>query len=66
MALGWIRQDAAEFPGDSTLDFVERAHLLRIFGETSWVVSKAAARLGISRTTLNAMIGKLGISRKDA
>ena len=53
-------------PGDSTLEFVERAHLLRILGETGWVISKAAARLGMPRTTLNAMMGKLGISRKDA
>jgi transcriptional regulator with GAF, ATPase, and Fis domain len=30
------------------------------------VISKAAARLGMPRTTLNAMMGKLGISRKDA
>jgi len=61
-----IRPDPAELPGDSTLEFVERAHLLRILGETGWVISKAAARLGMPRTTLNAMMGKLGISRKDA
>ncbi|MEO8594632.1 MAG: sigma 54-interacting transcriptional regulator [Candidatus Solibacter sp.] len=64
--LAEIRPDAAEAPGDSTLEFVERAHLLRILGETGWVVSKAAARLGMPRTTLNAMMAKLGISRKDA
>jgi formate hydrogenlyase transcriptional activator len=64
--LAELRPDAAAAPGDSTLEFVERAHLLRILRETGWVVSKAAARLGIPRTTLNAMMGKLGISRKDA
>jgi transcriptional regulator with GAF, ATPase, and Fis domain len=64
--LAEIRPDAVEAPGDSTLEFVERAHLLRILGETGWVVSKAAARLGMPRTTLNAMMGKLGITRKDA
>jgi transcriptional regulator with GAF, ATPase, and Fis domain len=64
--LGEIRPDAADSPGDSTLESVERAHLLRILGETHWVVSKAATRLGMPRTTLNAMMGKLGISRKDA
>ena len=61
-----IKPDVAEAPGDSTLEFVERAHLLRILRETGWVVSKAAARLGMPRTTLNAMMGKLGISRKNA
>src|SRR4051794_19592671 len=64
--LAELRPEAAEAPGDSTLEFVERAHLLRILGETGWVISKAAARLGMPRTTLNAMMGKLGISRKDA
>jgi transcriptional regulator with GAF, ATPase, and Fis domain len=29
------------------------------------VVSKAATRLGLPRTTLSAMMKKLGISRKD-
>jgi formate hydrogenlyase transcriptional activator len=64
--LAEIGPDAAEFPSDSTLEFIMRAHLLRILGETDWVISKAAARLGMPRTTLNAMMGKLGISRKDA
>jgi transcriptional regulator with GAF, ATPase, and Fis domain len=64
--LAEIKPDVAEAPGDSTLASVERAHLLRILGETGWVVSKAATRLGMPRTTLNAMMGKLGISRKDA
>ncbi len=61
-----IKAEGAEAAGDSTLEFVERAHILRILGETGWVISKAAARLGMPRTTLNAMMGKLGISRKDA
>jgi transcriptional regulator with GAF, ATPase, and Fis domain len=64
--LAELRRDAAEASGDSTLEFVERAHLLRILGETGWVISKAAVRLGMPRTTLNAMMGKRGISRKDA
>jgi transcriptional regulator with GAF, ATPase, and Fis domain len=33
--------------------------------ETGWVVTAAATRLGLHRTTLNAMMRKLGISRKD-
>ena len=65
--LAEIRPDAAEArESDSTLESVERAHILRILADTGWVVSKAAARLGMPRTTLNAMMGRLGISRKDA
>jgi formate hydrogenlyase transcriptional activator len=33
--------------------------------ETGGIVSKAAARLGMPRTTLNALMRKLAISRKD-
>jgi transcriptional regulator with GAF, ATPase, and Fis domain len=33
--------------------------------ETGGVVSRAAARLGMPRTTLNALMRKIGISRKD-
>jgi len=36
-----------------------------VLRETNGVVSKAATRLGMPRTTLNAMMRKLGISRKD-
>jgi len=60
-----IKAEGAEAAGDSTLEFVERAHILRILSETGWVISKAAARLGMPRTTLNAMMAKLGISRND-
>jgi len=44
---------------------VERDHILRIFRETGGVISAAASRLGMPRTTLNAMMKKLGISRAD-
>jgi formate hydrogenlyase transcriptional activator len=64
--LAELRPEAGEAAGDSTLEFVERAHILRILAETGWVISKAATRLGMPRTTLNAMMGKLGISRKYA
>ena len=49
----------------STLEEVEREYILRVFRETGGVVSAAATRLGIPRTTLNAMMTKLGISRSD-
>jgi transcriptional regulator with GAF, ATPase, and Fis domain len=35
------------------------------FTPSGGVVTTAAVRLGLHRTTLNAMMGKLGISRKD-
>jgi len=44
---------------------VERDYILRVFRETGGVISTAATRLGVPRTTLNAMMKKLGISRSD-
>ncbi len=49
----------------STLEEVEREYILRIFRETGGVVSTTAIRLGMPRTTLNAMMKKLGISRAN-
>jgi formate hydrogenlyase transcriptional activator len=49
----------------ATLEEVERDYILRIFRETGGVVSTTATRLGIPRTTLNAMMKKLKISRSD-
>src|ERR1051326_7686211 len=60
-----LRAGAAENSEGSTLDQVERDHISRVLRETSGVVSQAAARLGMPRTTLNALMRKLGISRKD-
>jgi len=54
-----------ETVGSSTLEEVERDYILRVFQETSGVVSAAATRLGVPRTTLNAMMKRLGISRED-
>src|SRR5947207_3216916 len=63
--LAEIRADALEAAGDNTLAGVQREHIVRVLRETSGVISKAATRLGLPRTTLNAMMRKLGISRKD-
>ena len=63
--LAELRSDAADTSGGSTLEEVEREHILRIFRETGGVISTAAIRLGMPRTTLNAMMKKLGISRSD-
>jgi transcriptional regulator with GAF, ATPase, and Fis domain len=49
----------------SSLEEVERDYILRVLRETGGVVSATAARLRIPRTTLNAMMTKLGISRDD-
>jgi transcriptional regulator with GAF, ATPase, and Fis domain len=63
--LAEMRADAFEPAGDSTLQQVEREHIVRVLRETGGVISKAATRLGMPRTTLNALMRKLGISRKD-
>ena len=63
--LSELRADAPQAGGDATLEDVERDHILRIFRETGGVISATASRLGIPRTTLNAMMKKLGISRSD-
>ena len=50
----------------STLEVVERAHITRVLQETNWVVGGprgAAVRLGIKRTTLQAMIKRFAIGR---
>lgn len=62
--LAEIRPDASQSAGSSTLEQVEREHIVRVLRETGGVVSKAAIRLGMPRTTLNALMRKLGISRK--
>ena len=49
----------------SAMEDVEREHILRILRETNGIISAAAIRLRLPRTTLNAMMKRLGISRKD-
>ena len=62
--LAELRAEVAQVTG-LTLAAMEREFILRAFRETNGVVSNAAKRLGIPRTTLNALMRKLGISRKD-
>jgi formate hydrogenlyase transcriptional activator len=62
--LAELRAAAVETTG-SALEEVERDYILRVFRETGGVISAAATRLGVPRTTLNAMMKKLKISRKD-
>jgi PAS domain S-box-containing protein len=63
--LAELHADAAEHAGSSKMEDVERDHILRVFRETGGVISAAAIRLGMPRTTLNAMMKRLGISRVD-
>jgi len=48
-----------------TLAEMEREYIMRVLRSTGGVISAAAIRLGVPRTTLNAMMRKLRISRKD-
>jgi DNA-binding NtrC family response regulator len=50
-----------------TLEETDRRHILRILGETKWVIGGplgAAARLGLKRTTLLSKMERLGIARR--
>ena len=60
-----IRQVALKNAGTETLEQVEREHILRVLRDSGGVVTVAATRLGLPRTTLNAIMRKLGISRND-
>jgi len=53
-----------KLPG-GTLAEMEREYIIRVLQKTGGVISAAAIRLGVPRTTLNAMMRKLGITRKD-
>jgi formate hydrogenlyase transcriptional activator len=53
----------------TTMKDAQRQHILQALAETNWVVGGpkgAAARLGLQRTTLMAMMHRLGISRIQA
>jgi DNA-binding NtrC family response regulator len=63
--LAELRTEIPQAGGSAILENVERDHILRIFRESGGVISATATRLGIPRTTLNAMMKKLGISRSD-
>ena len=54
---------AAEIAGDSTLEEMEREHILKVLRHSNGVITTAASRLGLHRTTLNALMRRLGISR---
>ena len=62
--LAELRAEAADTAG-ATLEAVEREYIVRVLREKDGVISAAAICLGMPRTTLNAMMRKLGISRQD-
>lgn len=70
--LGELKQapkPAIQANGGSTLENVERDHILKVLSDAKWVIggpTGAAARLGINRTTLNHRMRKLGIFRPQA
>jgi formate hydrogenlyase transcriptional activator len=50
--------------GATTLDGVKRAHILRVLEETNWTLGGpggAAVRLGLTRTTLQSLLKRLGL-----
>jgi transcriptional regulator with PAS, ATPase and Fis domain len=58
-------QTAEYVPSSGTLAEIEREYIVRVLRETGGVITAAADRLGLPRTTLNAMMRKLKISRQD-
>ena len=53
---------------DSNLEVAEREHILRVLRECKGMIggaNGAAERLGLKRTTLNSILKKLGIQRRD-
>lgn len=63
--LAELRTEEPEVTGRSALEQMEREYLLRVLRESGGVVSAAANRLGIPRTTLNAMMKRLEITRSE-
>jgi formate hydrogenlyase transcriptional activator len=57
---------ASEIVGNSTLEEMEREHILKALRHSNGVITTAATRLGLHRTTLHALMRRLGISRGDA
>jgi DNA-binding NtrC family response regulator len=57
-------QTTAYLPSGGTLAEIEREYIIRVLRETGGVISAAATRLGVPRTTLNAMMRRLGIPRQ--
>jgi len=60
-----INQRHQGVQGGGTLAEVEREHIIRVLRETGGVISAAAVRLNVPRTTLYALMRRRGITRDD-
>ncbi len=63
--LSEVREDTPKSGGDGTLEQMEREYIVQALRASGGVITAAAIKLGLHRTTLNAMMRKLGISRRD-
>ena len=63
--LSEIQPEAKNPDGNLTLEHMEREHVMRVLRETGGMVSKAAALLGMPRTTLHTLMRKLGIASRN-
>jgi formate hydrogenlyase transcriptional activator len=63
--LAELTADAPETATGGSLAEMEREYIMRVLRETGGVIRLAATRLGVPRTTLNAMMRKLGITRNN-
>jgi formate hydrogenlyase transcriptional activator len=62
--LAELRADAIETAGGSLAE-MKREYIIRVLRNTGVVIRATATRLGVPRTTWNAMMRKLGIYRKE-
>lgn len=60
-----LQSSADEIHSALTLDEVERNHILTVVRNSKGTVRRSATILGLPRTTLNAIMKKLAISRAD-
>ena len=63
--LAEIRKTTAECGNTTTLEQMERDFIIKVFRDSGGVVTTTATRLGLPRTTLNAIMRKLNITRAD-
>ena len=60
-----LRGASVPIPRAETLDEAKKEHVLKVLRDCGGVVAKAAGQLGLCRTTLNALMARLQIRRKD-
>ena len=60
-----LRSTEGNISGNETLEETKRQHILKALRDSNGVVKTAADRLGMCRTTLNALMNRLNIQRRD-